>query len=214
MERLIIVGASDFGREVLSWALQVPESARTWEAAGFLDDRPQILDGYGLPCGILGAPETYSLLPDDRMVVAIGEPQVRKKYVDLLEERGAHFTSVIHPSVVMGLNNKWGTGCIFCPGVVITTNVTIGNHVVFNCQSGAGHDAVIGSFCTLSGAVDITGHVTLEEGVFVGSHAAILPHTRIGKGALVGAGSVVLRRVKAGNKVFGVPAMPIGTVDD
>jgi len=214
MERLIIVGAGDFGREVLSWVMDVPESARTWKIAGFLDDRPQILDGYNLPYGILGAPKSYSLHPDDRMVVAIGEPKARRKYVDILEHRNAHFTSIIHPSVVLGLKNKWGPGCIFCPGVVITTNVRIGNHVILNCHSGAGHDAVIGNFCTLSGGVDITGHVTLEEEVFLGSHATVLPHSTVGKGAFVGAGSVVMRHVKANTKVFGIPALPIGEAEN
>jgi sugar O-acyltransferase (sialic acid O-acetyltransferase NeuD family) len=208
-ERLLIVGAGDFGREVLSWALQIDEYVRPWTISGFLDNRPTILDDYNLPVSIVGDPATYEFQEHDRVVVAVGNPTARKSIVLMLSKRGARFTSVIHPSVIMGLNNRWGEGCIFCPGVIITTNVMIGDHVVFNCQSGAGHDAVIGSYCTLSGAVDITGHVRLGEGVMVGSHASVTPKAKVGDYAVIGAGSVVLRKVDAYTTVMGVPAREV-----
>jgi sugar O-acyltransferase (sialic acid O-acetyltransferase NeuD family) len=208
-QRLLIVGANDFGREVLCWALQIPEDVRPWEIGGFLDNRPEIIDGYNMPYRIMGAPESYTFQKQDRVVVAVGNPVQRKKYVTMIASRGGRFTSVIHPSVIMGLNNRWGAGCIFCPGVIITTNVIIGTHVVFNCQSGAGHDAEIGSYCTLSGAVDITGHVKLGEGVMVGSHASVTPHSIVGDYAVIGAGSVVLRKVPPYTTVMGVPAREV-----
>ena len=208
---MYIVGAGDFGREVLCWALQVPPTQRSWDVAGFLDDRPNHLDGMNLPANIVGTPDDFSFGDRDLVVVAIGSPADRAKFVAKLSSRGVRFTSIIHPSVVMGLNNKWGVGCIFCPGVVISTNVTIGNHVVFNSHSGAGHDAVIGDFCTLSGAVDVTGHVRVADRVMLGSHASLLPRASVGESAIVGAGSVVLRNVAPGETVMGVPAKVIWT---
>jgi sugar O-acyltransferase (sialic acid O-acetyltransferase NeuD family) len=208
-QRLLIASAGHSGREVLSWALQIPSTQRDWDIAGFLDDRPKALDGLNLPVGIVGAPETYSFRPEDRVVVAIGDPAQRRAFVEMLAQRGARFTSVIHPSVIMGLNNTWGEGCIFCPGAILTTNVRVGKHVLFNCLSAAGHDAVIGDYCTISAYVDITGHAILGEGVFVGTHASVLPHARVGDGAVVGAGSVVLKKVAPGTSVMGVPAREI-----
>ena len=38
MNKLIIVGAGGFGREVLQWALQSNDYGKKWEIAGFLDD--------------------------------------------------------------------------------------------------------------------------------------------------------------------------------
>jgi sugar O-acyltransferase (sialic acid O-acetyltransferase NeuD family) len=208
-ERLLIVGAGNFGREVLSYALQIPSTQRHWEIAGFLDDRPKALDGFNLPAGIVGAPQTYSFRTEDRVVVAIGDPAQRRTFVEMLTQRGARFTAVIHPSVIMGLNNAWGEGCIFCPGAMLTTNVRVGKHVVFNCLSAAGNDAVIGDYCTLSAFVDITAHATLGEGVYLGTHASVLPHARVGEGAVIGAGSVVLKKVAPRTSVMGVPAREI-----
>jgi sugar O-acyltransferase (sialic acid O-acetyltransferase NeuD family) len=213
-QRLLIVGAGDFGREVFCWASQVIADQRDWEFEGFLDESPDALNGLNLGARILGAPSTHNFEDRDRVVVAIGAPAQRRNVVEILKKRGARFTTLIHPSVTMGLNNSWGVGCIFCPGVILTTNVKIGNHVIFNCHSSAGHDAVIGSFCTLSPSVDITGYATLGEGVLLGSNASILPYARVGDGAVIGACSAVLKKVQPRSTVMGVPAREVWKVPD
>ena len=109
----------------------------------------------------------------------------------------------------MGFNNRWGVGCIFCPGAMLTTNVKVGDHVVFNCQSTAGHDSVVGDFCTLSCYADLTGYARLEDDVFLGSHASVTPRATVGKGAVVGAGSVVLKKAGRYSTVMGVPAREV-----
>ena len=55
----------------------------------------------------------------------------------------------------------------------------------------------------------MTGGVTLQEGAFLGSHAVIVPKVVVGAYAVVGAGSVVIRKVAPGVTVFGVPAKRI-----
>jgi acetyltransferase-like isoleucine patch superfamily enzyme len=72
-----------------------------------------------------------------------------------------------------------------------------------------GHDARIGSYCQLSSYSDVTGHVQLADEVFMGSHASILPSVSVGDRAVVGAGSVVISKVKPGTTVMGVPAKPL-----
>ena len=53
------------------------------------------------------------------------------------------------------------------------------------------------------------GKVLLEDYVWIGSGAMILPGVRIGRGAVVGAGSVVSKSVAAGSIVVGNPARAI-----
>jgi carbonic anhydrase/acetyltransferase-like protein (isoleucine patch superfamily) len=56
--------------------------------------------------------------------------------------------------------------------------------------------------------------VTIGDGVFVGYGAIVMPGVTIGDSAVVGAGAVVTRDVAPGVVVAGVPATPIGTVEE
>jgi acetyltransferase-like isoleucine patch superfamily enzyme len=53
--------------------------------------------------------------------------------------------------------------------------------------------------------------VVIEDYVFIGPRAIILPGVRVGKGAVVAAGAVVTKDVEPFSIVAGVPAKPIGT---
>src|SRR5437764_1275855 len=57
------------------------------------------------------------------------------------------------------------------------------------------------------------GGVVIEEDATVGPGAIILPNVRIGRGAIVAAGSVVTKSVPAKTMVRGNPAQPIATVE-
>jgi acetyltransferase-like isoleucine patch superfamily enzyme len=51
--------------------------------------------------------------------------------------------------------------------------------------------------------------VIVEDEVFIGAGATIIPGITLGKKARIGAGSVVIENVKAGDTVFGNPAKAI-----
>ena len=56
--------------------------------------------------------------------------------------------------------------------------------------------------------------IEIENGVWIGAGATILPGITIGEMAIVGAGAVVVRNVPARAIVGGVPAIIIGHIDD
>jgi maltose O-acetyltransferase len=60
----------------------------------------------------------------------------------------------------------------------------------------------------------LAGPIDIEDGAWIGSCAVILPGVRIGKGAIVGAGSVVSRDVAPNTLVAGVPARVIRELDE
>jgi len=85
--------------------------------------------------------------------------------------------------------------------------LTIGNHVdiatnvmIYNAQ----HDIKDQDFSA------INAPVVIEDYVFIGPRAIILPGVMIKKGAVVGAGAVVTKNVEEGLVVGGVPAKEIG----
>ena len=56
--------------------------------------------------------------------------------------------------------------------------------------------------------------VVIEDDCFIGAGSIILSGIRIGKGAIVGAGSIVTKDVKPNTLVYGNPAKEIGRVDE
>ncbi|MEH2062271.1 MAG: acetyltransferase [Nostoc sp.] len=209
MKRLLIVGAGGFGREVLLWASDVSKHQSEWSVAGFLCDDLNALDNYDYDIPIVGGIQDYIPSNEDLLVMAIADTRNKLDLAKKLEERGAKFITLIHPTVIVAKNANIGRGCVFCPFSSVSCDTSVGNFVTVNTRSGIGHDSKIDDGCTLSSHVDLGGYVELGRGVFIGSSANLLPKTKIGDFATIGAGSVVLRSVKSGVTVFGVPAKTI-----
>jgi galactoside O-acetyltransferase len=53
------------------------------------------------------------------------------------------------------------------------------------------------------------GKIIIEDGVWIGSNAVVLPNTRIGKASIIAAGAVVTKDVEPYSIVAGVPAKKI-----
>lgn len=58
------------------------------------------------------------------------------------------------------------------------------------------------------------GNIIISDNVFIGFHCVILPGVKIGKGAVIGAMSLVNKDVPDGAIVAGVPAKIIGNIKD
>ena len=97
---------------------------------------------------------------------------------------------------------------------------TIGRRVVIDHGMGVvigetaevGNDVLIYMGVVLGGTAleNVKRHPTIEDDVILGSGAIVLGPIRIGKGAKVGAGSVVVRSVPPGATVVGVPGRIAG----
>lgn len=214
LEQLIIVGAGKFGREVYTWAQQAIQAGAPWVLKGFLDDRPQALVNFRYDLPILSSAESYEPEAGDTLLCAIGDPVAKRRYSMLLEAKGARFAMLVHPTALVGHEIRLGDGCILGPFTQLSCDIVLGKHVTLGAHSSAAHDTRIGDYSQISGSCEINGNAILEAGVFLGSHATILPKAKVEAWAYVGAGSVVLRRVRARTKVFGNPAVAIGTVED
>lgn len=109
-------------------------------------------------------------------------------------------------------NIRIGEDSIVGEGAVLDgrDKLVIGNHVdiatdvmIYNAQ----HDVKDPNFKA------VQAPVMIEDYVFIGPRAIILPGVTIKKGAVVGAGAVVTRDVGEGIIVGGVPAKQIGERD-
>lgn len=106
-------------------------------------------------------------------------------------------------NIIIGQDSIIGEGCVLDG----RDELVIGNHValasdvmIYNSQ----HDTNDENFTA------INKPVILEDYVFVGPRAIILPGVKIGKGAIIAAGAVVTKDVVEFSIVGGVPAIIIG----
>lgn len=201
-KNLLIVGAGLMGREVATWARESGFSVK-----GFLDSRTHILDGFKDYPPILSSVDDYLLQEDDVFVCAIGEPAVRKEYVERVLRKGGEFVSIVHPLSYVGQNTKIGKGCIVGPHATLTNDIAIADHVIINVNSSVSHDCQIGDFVTICPGCHIAGVCKIATGSFLGVHSALIPHITLGDGVgvYVAAGAVVTRSTNS-SRIMGVPA--------
>ena len=211
VKNIIIIGVGGFARE-LYWL--IPQSVNVekgFQIKGFLDGDVKLSDeSYEkLPMGLLGDVTTYNFQEEDYLVCGIGTPDVREKIIRLAQERGGKFISLVHRTAMLHGVKHLGEGIIIGPYAGVGDADEIGNHVVINTASHLGHDVRVGDYSCIMAHVNLMGGSTVGNRVFIGGSATILPHAKIGDDAVVGAGSVVLKSVKKGKKVFGNPAMAL-----
>lgn len=206
MKTLLIVGAGGLGRETYQWVLDQEKAEKRWDDIGFLDDNLHALDNYKISAKIVGTVKDYEPKAGEEVICAIGDAEVIADIYPVLLDKGAVFATVIHPTALLADTCEIGKGVIVGPYAIISTDAKIADFSVVNSYVSVGHDVSVGKGCVISGFSDLMGFSALEEGVFLGSGARLLPSVRVAANARVGAGSIVLKNVKANTTVFGNPA--------
>jgi sugar O-acyltransferase (sialic acid O-acetyltransferase NeuD family) len=204
---LYIVGAGGFGREVLAYARDVARAAGTFRIAGFLDDHPAALHGRDVGAAVLGTIASLTPGQDDRFVLAVGEPRVRRALALALAARGVRddaFVSIVHPTAYVA--GELAPGCVVAPFAFVGPGAALGRHAVLNTYASAGHDAQLGDYAVLSPYAVVNGNVVLEDGVFLATHATVVPGKRVGAWSKLGAGAVALGDLEPGTLAMGNPA--------
>ena len=209
MKDIIIVGAGGFGRETLMAIKEINVDSPTWNVLGFIDDNLNVLDGIACDKKVVGSISDWNIIGNELYVLAIANTTQKKKIATSLKEKGARFANIIHPTVRLGHYTKLGEGIILFPYADISVNCILGDFVFCNVFSQVGHDAIIGDYCTLFPNVSVSGASVLGEGVTMGTASSTHPGIKVGDFATVGMNSAVVRNVRPGTTVMGVPAKKV-----
>ena len=99
-------------------------------------------------------------------------------------------------SIVIGENNQIREYVTINPGTAGGGSKTIiGNNCLFMISSHVAHDCKIGNNVIIANNVPLGGHVTIEDSVVIGGNSAIQQYTRIGRLAMIGGMTGVLKDV-------------------
>lgn len=208
MKDLIIYGSGGMAREVVALVEDINEVEPTWDIKGYINDftgngSDENINGYR----ILG--DRYVLRNIEKpahVVIAISDPKAKRTIFDSIRQYGVRFPTLIHPSAKIARNACIGEGSVISIGCIVSTNVTLGDHVFLNMRTVVGHDASIGDFSSCLVNSVVAGNVTIAEEVLLGSGSLVMEKKVIGKGAKVSLGSVVSFDVEEGHVVMSRPS--------
>lgn len=204
MTQFVLAGGGGLARELAGWFHLNPDSS-TGNTRGYLaSHEDSAMEAYGLPW--LGLIEDFKALPQDRIVLAIGEPAIKAKVLSQLALEPSRFATFVHSSAIVHPTATLGHGVIICPLSAVSADSVIENFVTVNLLCTIGHDVRVGTNSTLSAHVDLTGGVQIGAGAFFGSGSRVVPGIAVGGGARVGAGATVMRDVPDGATVYTAPA--------
>ena len=99
-------------------------------------------------------------------------------------------------SIIIGDNNIIREYVTINPGTEGGGSKTIiGNNCLFMISSHVAHDCKIGNNVIIANNVPLGGHVTIEDSVVIGGNSAVQQFTRIGRLAMIGGMTGVLKDV-------------------
>lgn len=141
-------------------------------------------------------------------VAAIGgsSGHARELVTMLMQGHGFRPRNIIHKNAIVSPLAKIGQSVQLLAGSIVGPFASVGDFTIINSGANVDHGCTIGRLCHLAPRATLAGEVTVENNVFIGTNATVLPWLRIGEGAIVGAGAVVTKDVPSGSVVVGCPA--------
>lgn len=196
------------GRTFFSNALECSGYKSYYTIKGFLDDNPNALDGFNNYPPIVGSIAEYVPSVDEVFTCSIGGIE-KQQCVEEIIARGGKFINLIHKDAKILTNAKIGIGNFIGAFTIIGNDTIIGDYNMIQSFSVIGHDAVIGDFNRIDTHVTCVGGIRIKNNVSIHTGAVINHKVILENNSKVGANSFVIRKVKEGETVLGVPAKRI-----
>ena len=201
MKQLVIIGASGHGKVVADIAKKTG-----YEKITFLDDRVDLTDCGGYP--VAGKCSTYADYNCD-IIVAIGNPIVRERFLKKLEDAGKSVPVLVHPSAAIAEHVTIGKGTVITAGAVVNPCAVIGTGCIINTCSSVDHDCILGDYVHVAVGAHVAGTVTIGERTWIGAGATVSNNVSICADCMIGAGAVVVRDIIEKGTYIGVPARSV-----
>ena len=208
MKDLIIVCEDSFGMDVYSIVGAINGHPikgffqNKYLVIGYLMPKDRMTAAKGLNLPVLGSIEDWVPREEECYAMAIVDPRRKEWAVEVLKGKKAHFVTLRAPWVLAPWDIKYGEGSIIS-AVSIKEGVKVGAFsLIFESMVAA---AVVEDYCSVMSFANIT-NAHLKKRAYVGDNASVMMDLTVGEDACVLPNSVVVRDVKPGAKVFGIPA--------
>ena len=155
----------------------------------------------------------------DKIADLVIENDRRNSALPLLDMK--EIPARIEPGAIIRENVTIGKNAVIMMGAVINIGAEIGEGTMIDMGAVLGGRATVGKNCHVGAGAVLAGviepasavPVIVEDDVLIGANAVVIEGVRIGKGAVVAAGAVVIEDVPANMVVAGCPARVIKEKD-
>jgi acetyltransferase-like isoleucine patch superfamily enzyme len=180
---------------------QINYIAPTWNLLGFLVPEAQAERvGETLGCG-------YAVLGTFVAVEGYPDAFLAMEYNCGFPDRTCgRIVTLVAPTAFVASTARIGRGCVIYPHCFVGHNAILGDRVFVLGGSVINHDDVLKDDVTVGSQVSLAGFVHVEAGCYLGQACTVRQHLRIGRGSLVGMGSVVIADVPPNSVMIGNPA--------
>jgi acetyltransferase EpsM len=183
--------------------------SKNLEFLGFLSDSKLDPELEGERIGPVSAEWIAKAPGDVRFIYALHTVKKSVERTELLEKLAipdSRLATVRHPTAWVASTAQVGPGCVLMPLSSLGPNAQLGSNTHMYSQSFVGHDTVVGTHVFIANNASVGGRVRIENAAHIGSNATIRERLTIGEYSIVGAGSVVLCNIPAGETWVGSPA--------
>ena len=201
MKTLGIIGASGHGKVVADIAKKLG-----YEEIVFFDDNPEV--DYCGTYPVVGV--TQNIFECNcHAFVAIGNPGVRSRLMEQLEQNQKTVPVLVHPNAVVAEDVQLGVGTVVVAGAVVNPGAKIGKGCIINTCSSVDHDCIIGDYVHVSVGTHVAGTVRIGHHTWVGAGATVSNNVNICDNCMIGSGAVVCKDIVEEGTYIGVPARKI-----
>lgn len=144
------------------------------------------------------------IISEHILVIAIGSNKIREKIVNQYPKIQWCDTPLSHHTSIIESHNI-GKGVVICAGAIIQVNAKIGNHCIINTKASVDHDCILEDFVHIASGATLCGNVTVGKGTLIGAGSVVREKIIIGKNVIIGCGSVVVSNIPDDCIAFGNP---------
>ena len=211
-KKILLVGGGGHCKSVLDSLLEINEFSKI----GIIDIKENMRKEI-LEVLVIGCDDDLPRLFTDGYkyafvtVGSIGNPKLRIRLFNKLNEIGFEIPNIVDPSAVVSRHVKMETGIFVGKNVVINAGSTIHKGSIINTGAIIEHDCLVGEFAHIAPGSVLSGEVQIGENTHIGANSVIKQQLRIGADSIIGMGSVVTKNIKDNIIAYGNPCKEVRT---
>ncbi len=150
-------------------------------------------------------PQKLKELGINNLLIILADPQEQHNQIQLAKQNGFRLINAIHPSATLMADVILHENVVIHARAVVGYRAELYPGVSLNTGSQIDHHSVLYHCVHVDPGVTTAGNVVIERFAQVHTRATIINRIRIGEGAIIGAGAVIIRDVPPRVTVVGIP---------